>query len=179
LILKKLKFSYPELGLIKRSGQVVSSDSASPSSRSKSAKFRSNSKPNFVSYKYRSPIVYRASYSLPAQVHNGISLQFDWSTFSWYYATRGYYRKSIQKSSNLSLSNPKFSGRVFDFESGTWRYELREKSNKKKRANNLYEFPVVARSSNINESIQLDDGYVNPVTGEFFPNKTRVRDKEL
>jgi len=239
-------FSFAIGRIIKRSGQVVSSDSGRSSLSASSKTSKSSHKlksTNWVSFEHRSPVIYRVSYSLPTQIYNGISLQFDWSTFNWYFATRGYYKVNPSKISGLSLSNPRFSARVYDFELGIWRYELRKEDHllfhsslnldQRKKINTYLEKvkmedrqpllnllsnqidwrlksgkdaidkPDVYLRSLINKYnkgtldltaiskeklvetkdnvvnlveqssslTKLSDGYVDPVTGEFFPNK--------
>lgn len=112
---------------VRQGAAIISNDLLSqdiPNKRLRASLKKESS--NFVSYKYRSPIVYRSSYALSKQVYGGISLQFDWSTFDWYVATRGYYKFKPSTVTGLSLNNSKFSARVFDFKSGMWKYELKQ-----------------------------------------------------
>lgn len=158
---------------VKQGTSHISSDSSLNSTSNSNLKPRRRNieKSNYVSHAYRMPVVYRANYELPAQVYRGISLQFDWSSLEWNYATRGYYRKSPNKYSSFSLSNHKFSARVFDFNTGMWRYELREniksKKSKAKKAESK-NTSFVAYSTNKENLVQHSGGYVNVVTGEFF-----------
>jgi len=137
-LIATVTISFAVARVFNRSASHISTGSSSSNSpNSKSSNKKQPPKPVYVNYGYRSKIVYHVRYRLNektwathTQTYQNLSLQFDWKSFNWHITTRGYYKnKSMFEHGGLSLNNSKFSGRVFDFNKGVWKYELRKQED--------------------------------------------------